>query len=95
MSKATKTPSTRSTSMSPPPVPMFPSEALPSVAVVEIDDQVEQRFLAYPFTWKKYKTSGLSWGEVIKRDPRYFKWVMSVMDQSTRTYDVLNKFVVS
>lgn len=32
------------------------------------------RFLAYPCNYKKYR--GQTWGDVLKKDPRYFKWVL-------------------
>ena len=53
-----------------------------------VQDLDVSKFLQYECNYKKHK--GKTWGEVLKQDKQYFEWVMTVMNPTTRTYQVLS-----
>lgn len=61
-----------------------------SMALQELlEDSTTKRFLAYECNYKKHK--GKTWLEVYNQDKQYFEWVMTVMNPTTRTYQVLSR----
>lgn len=58
------------------------------VKLVMADEEVA-RFLDFECNYKKHK--GEKWSKVFAKDRQYFQWVMTVMNPTTRTYQVLSK----
>lgn len=52
-------------------------------------DEEVIKFLDYECNYKKHK--GTKWGVVFKKDLGYFNWVMTIMNPTTRTFQVLSK----